>query len=81
MVPFQRFPEEEVIRCTSKDVVESQFMQMVKEADQIKHRGEIISVMQKKDHKQLWSGLASGKGFIFIFGVWKEPVKAVWGSV
>ena len=36
-------------------------MSCVKEADQIKHGGRVISAMQKKDHNQLWQGLQNGK--------------------
>jgi autophagy-related protein 5 len=36
-------------------------MGTVKEADALKHRGQIINSMQKKDHKQLWTGLQSGR--------------------
>ena len=35
-------------------------MSSVKEADQIKHGGKVISAMQKKDHNQLWQGLHNG---------------------
>ena len=36
-------------------------MSMVKEADSLKHRAQVINSMQKKDHKQLWLGLQNGK--------------------
>lgn len=36
-------------------------MSTVKEADALKHRGQIISTMQKKEHTQLWLGLQNGK--------------------
>ena len=36
-------------------------MSCIKEADQIKHGGRVISAMQKKDHNQLWQGLQNGK--------------------
>ena len=36
-------------------------MSSLKEADQLKHSGKIISQMQKKDHNQLWLGLSSDK--------------------
>ena len=41
--------------------MESVFMSSLKEADQLKHSGKVISQMQKKDHNQLWSGLSSDK--------------------
>lgn len=36
-------------------------MSALKEADFLKHRGQIISTMQKKDHSQLWLGLLNDK--------------------
>lgn len=41
--------------------VESVFMSSLKEADQLKHNGKVVSMMQKKDHNQLWLGLTSDK--------------------
>ena len=37
-------------------------MSSVKEADQLKHQGKVVSAMQKKDHNQLWQGLHNGEG-------------------
>ena len=59
-VVIQRFPEDELFHCSSKEVVESYFMSMVKEADCLKHNSRIIGNMQKRDHKQLWLGLQNG---------------------
>lgn len=42
-------------------------MSCLKEADALKHKGQIISQMQKKDHKQLYLGLMNGK---FLNGNW-----------
>lgn len=36
-------------------------MSALKEADFLKHRGQITSTMQKKDHSQLWLGLVNEK--------------------
>ena len=36
-------------------------MSSLKEADQLKHSGKVVSLMQKKDHNQLWLGLTSDK--------------------
>lgn len=44
-----------------RDVVEAHYMSTVKEADVLKHRGQVMSTMQKKDHNQLWLGLQNGK--------------------
>lgn len=60
-VHFKDFPEEELLHCVSKDAVESHFMSSIKEADSLKHRGQVINSMQKRDHKQLWTGLLHDK--------------------
>lgn len=44
-----------------RDVVESHFLSILKEADFLKHKGQVISQMQKKDHKQLFLGLQNDK--------------------
>lgn len=44
-----------------REIVESHFMSCLKEADVLKHRGQVMSTMQKKDHNQLWLGLVNDK--------------------
>lgn len=56
-VHFQDFPDENLIRCHPIEVVESHFMSMLKEADQLKHRGQVMNNMNKTQHKQLWNSL------------------------
>jgi len=56
-----QFPSDQLLPCQSRDQIESVFMSSLKEADQLKHSGKIISQMQKKDHNQLWLGLSSDK--------------------
>jgi len=60
-VHFSNFPEDELMHCTNKEIVESHFMSTIKEADALKHRGKVINAMQKRDHKQLWVGLQNDK--------------------
>ena len=60
-VHFQNFPELEIMHCPNKDVVEAYLMATIKEADCLKHRGQIMNTMQKKEHKQLWMGLSNDK--------------------
>lgn len=60
-VHYQNFPEDELLHCPSKDAVESHFISTLKEADVLKHRGQVINGMQKKDHKQLWTGFQNDK--------------------
>lgn len=45
----------------SREVIEAYFMSCIKEADVLKHKGQIVNGMQKKDHNQLWMGLHNGK--------------------
>ncbi|XP_060535917.1 autophagy protein 5 [Cylas formicarius] len=60
-VHFDKFPETQIYRFSSKEMVESHFMSCLKEADVLKHRGQIVTSMQKKDHNQLWLGLQNDK--------------------
>nr|CAG4652079.1 EOG090X0BB3 [Triops cancriformis] len=60
-VHFDKFPEQKLMHCPSREAVESHFMSCLKEADALKHRGVIVSGMQKKDHTQLWTGLQNDK--------------------
>lgn len=48
-------------RYDSREIVEAHFMSCLKEADVLKHRGQVVSAMQKKDHNQLWLGLVNGE--------------------
>ncbi|KAF5286907.1 hypothetical protein FQA39_LY00440, partial [Lamprigera yunnana] len=56
-VHFDKFPESQIFR----EIVEAYFMACIKEADFLKHRGQVVSSMQKKDHNQLWVGLQNDK--------------------
>lgn len=60
-VHFSRFPTQQLIPCQSREIIESHFMSAIKEADQLKHGGRVVSTMQKKDHLQLWTGLQNDK--------------------
>lgn len=60
-VHFKNFPEKDLLHCTSNYVIEAHFMSCIKEADALKHKGQVINEMQKKDHKQLWMGLQNDK--------------------
>ncbi|CAK1548231.1 unnamed protein product [Leptosia nina] len=60
-VHFSKFPENILLHCPNKDIVEAHYMSTVKEADVLKHRGQVMSTMQKKDHNQLWLGLQNDK--------------------
>ncbi|XP_023341359.1 autophagy protein 5 isoform X2 [Eurytemora carolleeae] len=60
-IHFSNFPIQDLVPLTSSENVESHFMSNIKEADQLKHAGRVVSTMQKKDHLQLWSGLQNDK--------------------
>jgi len=60
-VRFEDYPETKILRCASKDAIRSQFMSAIKEADALKHKGQVINNMQEKDHHQLWLGFQNGK--------------------
>lgn len=60
-IHFSKFPEDVLVKFATKDVLEAHFMSCLKEADVLKHRGQVISAMQKKDHNQLWLGLVNDK--------------------
>lgn len=49
------------MRCNTRSAIESVFISAVKEADALKHRSQVISGMQKKDHNQLWLGVQNDK--------------------
>lgn len=61
---LKNFPEDELLHCPNKEAVEAHFMATVKEADVLKHRSQVINGMQKKDHKQLWTGFQNGKDML-----------------
>jgi len=60
-VHFSQFPLKEIMPCNKREVVQSLFLAQVKEADQVKHLGKVMSQMQAKDHTQLFLGLAAHK--------------------
>ncbi|BES93744.1 autophagy [Nesidiocoris tenuis] len=60
-VHFEKFPENELLHCKTREVVESHFMACLKEADALKHKNQVVSNMQRKDHNQLWLGLQNDK--------------------
>ncbi|XP_066558047.1 autophagy protein 5 isoform X2 [Amia ocellicauda] len=60
-VHFKNFPEKDILHCPCNSVIEAHFMSSIKEADALKHKGQVINEMQKKDHKQLWMGLQNDK--------------------
>uniref|UniRef100_A0A915J3Z4 Autophagy protein 5 n=1 Tax=Romanomermis culicivorax TaxID=13658 RepID=A0A915J3Z4_ROMCU len=53
-VHVKNYPENE-LECDDKCNVEFIFIQTLKEADQMKHRGHVIENLQCHDYKQLWN--------------------------
>nr|CAB3224220.1 autophagy protein 5 [Phallusia mammillata] len=58
-VHFQNFPSDVLLRCPGDNAIESNYMMTLKEADQIKHKGQVISNMSRNQHMQLWHGIRS----------------------
>nr|XP_039264386.1 autophagy protein 5-like [Styela clava] len=56
-VHFKDFPVESIICYHQMDAIEANFMSMLKEADHLKHRGQVMNNMNKSQHKQLWNSL------------------------
>jgi autophagy-related protein 5 len=71
IVHLSKFPENELIRFPDKESIEAHYMSTLKEADALKHKGQIISDMQKRDHKQLWNSLLQDK----YEGFWNINIK------
>jgi autophagy-related protein 5 len=61
IVHFDHFPEDQLIRCPCREIVESNFMSSMKEADMLKHKSQVFSTMQRHQHNQLWIGLLNDK--------------------
>jgi autophagy-related protein 5 len=61
IVHLSKFPENELIRFPDKESIEAHYMSTLKEADALKHKGQIMGDMQKRDHKQLWNSLLQDK--------------------
>ncbi|CAF1089063.1 unnamed protein product [Adineta ricciae] len=64
-VHLSQFPENELIRFPDRESIEAYYMSTLKEADALKHKGQIIGDMQRRDHKQLWNSLLQDKYEIF----------------
>lgn len=56
-VHFQNFPADVLLSCPCDEAIESNYMMTLKEADQIKHKGQVISNMSRNQHLQLWHGI------------------------
>lgn len=57
-IRLKNFPNE-LIRCRSKETMRNCFMQSVKEADQLKHKGNVIQLMTAEEHLTLFDALAN----------------------
>uniref|UniRef100_A0A7E4ZW90 Autophagy protein 5 n=1 Tax=Panagrellus redivivus TaxID=6233 RepID=A0A7E4ZW90_PANRE len=55
-VRFKNFPDT-LVRCTTIDTMRHYFLQTVKEADQLKHKGAIMSAMSAQEHAQLFDSI------------------------
>jgi len=57
---FKNFPDE-LVRCGTYDSMKHYFLQTVKEADQMKHKGAVMSAMKVEEHTQLFQSIANDK--------------------
>lgn len=64
-VHFEDFPDELMLQFQDINAIEASFMSMLKEADHLKHRGQVINNMNKSQHKQLWNSLRAGNYDLF----------------
>ncbi|ODM96953.1 Autophagy protein 5 [Orchesella cincta] len=78
-VHFDGYPEDKIMRCSCKETVRSQFMSYLKEADALKHKGQVMNCMQEKDHNQLWQGFQNDK-FDQFWSVNKKLMESVVGE-
>ena len=60
-VHLSRFPESDLLRFPNKESMEAHYMSTLKEADALKHRGQVIGDMQQREHNQLWNSLLQDK--------------------
>uniref|UniRef100_A0A915E5D9 Autophagy protein 5 n=1 Tax=Ditylenchus dipsaci TaxID=166011 RepID=A0A915E5D9_9BILA len=63
-IKLKKFPDE-LIRCRSKEGMRNVFIQSVKEADHLKHRGSIVQSMTADEHSRLFNSILNAqlKGF------------------
>jgi len=78
-VHFENYPEKEILHCPSKDAIRSHFMSAIKEADALKHKGQVINSMQEKDHHQLWNGFLNDR-FDQFWSVNRKLMESVTGE-
>jgi len=64
-VHYSNFPENDIVHLPNREAVEAHYMATLKEADVLKHKNTVVSNMQKKDHKQLWTGLVNDRFDLF----------------
>lgn len=58
IVHFTSYPTDVLLSPpVDRQAVESHFMSLLKEADALKHRSQVMNQMQARDHQQLWTGL------------------------
>ncbi|KAI3381815.1 hypothetical protein SNEBB_004032 [Seison nebaliae] len=58
---YGKFPFEQILQMSNDDLLplENYFMSTLKEADELKHHGEILQTMTAQQHKQLWTSLST----------------------
>jgi len=56
-VHFKNFPSDKLLNSICEDALQSSFFSQLKEADFLKHGGEVVSVMTKDETMKLWHGI------------------------
>ena len=56
---FHNFPDD-LVKCGTIDSMRHYFIQTIKEADQLKHKGAIMSAMKSDEHAKLFNGILHG---------------------
>lgn len=57
---FKSFPDE-LIRLTNKEALRSCFIQTLKEADQLKHKANVVKSMTAEEHLKLFDSIIDGR--------------------
>lgn len=61
-VHFQSYPDDEILHCQDKEVIENHLINTLKEADCLKNGSAKKTLnLLKKDLKQLWEGMKTGR--------------------
>lgn len=78
-VHFQNYPKDVIINCLSDEAIRTNYFSSLKEADFLKHSGDVISYMSKDEQQKLWHGLKTDN-FQLFWGTNKKFMEGHKGS-